>query len=159
MAGRFRFSLEVVRRVRRQAQDAQRRAVADAVRTVTAVENRIEQLTRELADTMDRTRDVHRPGRLDIASLRGHQFYRGHLHRRILESGAELSGRQTELQRERAKLAEATKQLKVIEKLREKHWQRHLTEVRRAEQAAFDEAALQVYRREQHGELSEARVS
>ena len=148
-----------MRRVRRQAQDVQRRAVADALRAVAVVENRIEQLTRELADTMDRTRDVHRPGRLDIASLRGHQFYRGHLHRRLLESGAELAGRHGELQRARAKLAEATKQLKVIEKLREKLWQRHLTKVRRAEQAAFDEAALQVYRRERIEQLSEARVS
>ena len=115
MAGKFRFRLEVVRRVRQQAQDAQRRVLADALRAVTAVEWRIAHLTRELGETMGQARDAQRGRRLDMVSLRGHQFYRGSVHRRILESRTELARRRAELDRERAKLGEATKRLKVME--------------------------------------------
>ena len=55
MAGRFRFRLEAVRRVRKQSQDVQRRMVADAVQAVQEVENRMGRMTEELAMTMDRS--------------------------------------------------------------------------------------------------------
>ena len=143
MAGRFRFRLEVVRRVRQHAQDAQRRVVADAVRAVTAVEQRIERLTQALGDTVEQARGAQRAKRLDLVSLRGHQFYRGWLQRRILESHQELFRHRTELDHQRVKLGEVTSQLKVMEKLREKQWRRHVAEARREEQASFDESALQ----------------
>ena len=159
MAGRFRFRLEVVRRIRRQAQDAQRRVVADAIRAVGTVEQRIDRLTQTLGNTVEQARDAQQARRLDLMSLRGHQFYRGWLHRRILESHAELSQRRAELVRERTRLGEVTKQLKVIEKLREKHWTRYLKEIRREEQAAFDESALQTYLRRRREDREEALVS
>ena len=147
MAGRFRFRLDVVERLRRQAQDARRRVVADALRAVKRVEARIDQLTRQLGDTMDRARGTQGAARIDLVSLRGHQIYRGYLHRRLLQSTAELSQRQRELQTERGKLAEASKRLKVIEKLRERHWNRYVTALRREEQAATDEVAVQGFLR------------
>ncbi len=59
----------------------------------------------------------------------------------------ELVDRNRELDEERSKLAEASKQLKVIEKLREKQWRRHQLEVKREEQSASDESALQMFSR------------
>ena len=159
MAGRFRFRLEVVRRIRQQAQDAQRRVVADAVRAVGAVEQRIDRLTQTLSNTVEQARDAQQERRLDLVSLRGHQFYRGWLHGRILESHAELSRRRTELDRERAELGEVTKRLKVIEKLREKQWNRYLKEIRREEQAAFDESAVQTFLRNRREDCEEAIMS
>lgn len=147
MAGRFRFRLDVVERLRRQARDAQRRVVADAVRGVRRVEQRIAGLTRQLAETVDRTRGVQEAERLDVVSLRGHQIYRGCLHRWILESDAKLGERRGELDTERNRLVEASKRLKVIEKLRERHWRRYLTQLRREEQAITDETAVQVFLR------------
>ena len=145
MARRFRFRLEMVRRLREQARDAQRRVVADAVRAVTHLEDRIARLTRQLDDTADRFRDAQRAERLDVVSLRGHQIFRGWLTRKIAESNEELVRRQASLDYERARLAEVWKRLKAIEKLRERQWERHLTEVAREERAVNDEAALQMY--------------
>jgi len=157
MARRFRFHLETVERLRKQARDAQRRAVADAARAVGTIEERILRLTRQLSDTLDGARDTLRLGRLDLASLRGHELYRGWVHRRIAESYTELACRRSELDVERAKLVEASKQLKVIEKLRERRWRRHLVDVAREEQAASDEAAVQLYlRRRQKRERENA---
>jgi flagellar FliJ protein len=159
MAGRFRFRLEVVRRIRQQAQDAQRRVVADAARAVGVVEAQIDRLTHTLGDTVDRARETQRGKRLDLMCLRGDQFYRGWLHRRILESHAELSGRRADLDRARAELGELTKRLKVIEKLRERQWARYLKDIRREEQAAFDESALQMHLRKQREDRAEALAS
>ena len=147
MAGRFRFRLEVVRRIRRQAQDAQRRVVAESIRAAAAAEERINRLTQDLRHTIDLTREAQGAKALDLVPLRGHQFYSGWLQRQILESDRELAGRRAEVDRERARLAEATKKLKVVEKLREKQWARHMKEVHREEQAAFDEVGAQRYLR------------
>lgn len=148
MARRFRFRLETVRKLRRQAQDVQRRAVADVVRTVGLVEERIAGLTRQLHGTTDQSRNAQQARRLDMASLRGHQFYRSWLHRQITEADAELTRRKAQLEAERARLAEASKRLKVIEKLRERQWTRYRTGVAREEQAAADEAALTMHMRQ-----------
>ena len=147
MAKKFRFRLEGVRRVRAQERDARRREVADAARAVTSAEQRIEELNNELQATMQHTQSEQKQARLDVALLRGHQFRRNHLHRRIIESHAALASKKHELNACRAKLAEASKRLKAIEKLREKQWNRHLTEVRREEQTAGDEVAAQRYLR------------
>lgn len=147
MAGRFRFRLEAVRRVRKQALDAQRRVVADAVQAVQEVENRMGRLTEELDLTMDRSRDARRLYDLDISALRSHQVYRGCIHRRLLESATELVTRRATLDVERSKLAETTKGLKAIEKLRERELASHFKALAREEQAAYDETAAGLYMR------------
>ncbi len=151
MAKRFRFRLEVVRKLREQARDAQRRVVADAVRAVTAVEQRIDRLTHELRGTVQRTRDEQRVELLDITSLRAHQYYRSWLHRKIMEAGIERSDHRRRLDRERARLGEASARLKAIEKLRERRWQRHHLLLKREEQADGDESALRLYGRRAGG--------
>ncbi len=147
MAGRFRFRLEAVRRVRKQAQDTQRRVVAGAVQAVQEVENRMGRLTEELNLTMDRSRDARRLHDLDLSVLRSHQVYRGCIHRRLLESATELVQRRASLDVERSKLAETTKRLKAIEKLRERKLASHVRAWEREEQAGHGEAAVGLYLR------------
>lgn len=147
MAGRFRFRLEAVRRVRKQTQDTQRCVVADAVQAVQEVENRMGRLTEELDLTMDRSRDARRPRDLDISALRSHQVYRGCIHRRLLESATEIVKRRATLDAERSKLAETTKRLKAIEKLRERKLASHVKALEREEQAGHDETAAGLYLR------------
>ncbi|MBU0717083.1 MAG: flagellar export protein FliJ [Planctomycetes bacterium] len=150
MAGRFRFRLEVVRRIRRQAQEVQRRVVAESIRAAAVAEERINQLTQDLRHTVDLTREAHGTRTLDLVPLRRHQYYSGWLQRRILESDRELAERRADVDRERARLAEATKKLKVVEKLREKQWSRYMKDVQREEQAALDEVGAQGYLRRTH---------
>ena len=142
MAKRFQFRLEVVRKLREQARDMQRRVVADAVREVRGVEERVDQLTDQLRATVELTRGEQQTQKLDVPSLRGHQFYRNWLHRRIWESNLELGEKRAKLDTERGKLGEASARLKAIEKLRDKRWARHTTQVHREEQAAMDEVAV-----------------
>ncbi len=141
MAKRFQFRLDVVRGLRKQARDRQRRAVAEALGRVTGVERRIEQLTDELRETVEMSRGERQAERLDLAALRGQQFYRGWLHGALRDSSRELAENKAALDAERTRLGEATAQLKAIEKLRERRWKRHVTQLRREGQAFDDEVA------------------
>ena len=152
MAKKFRFTLEGVRKVRAQECDQRRRDTANAVRAVTRAEKQIAELTDMLRSTIDQTQVEQQQKRPDLRSLKGHYSYRGHLQRRILESQPILAEKQRELVAERARLAEASKRLRTIETVRDKRWLRHLTELKREEQADSDEIATQRYIR-RHGEL------
>ncbi len=156
MARKFRFRLETVLRIRKRARDAQRRIVANAVQSVTRIEEQIDELTRQLDATIERSRDALRNRHPDVVSLRGHLLHRGWLQREIAESNGARAQKRVELDAERARLAETSKRLKVIEMLRDRQWKRFRTEVAREEQAAGDEAALQMHLRRQRQKRREA---
>jgi flagellar FliJ protein len=147
MAAKFRFRLETVLKLRKQEQETHRRAVAEAIRAVGQAEERVGQLSQELKSAFDQRRETQRVSRIDVSSLRGHQIYQGWLQRRILESGIELGERQRMLAERRARLADASKRLKVIEKLRERQLARHELKLRREEQAGQDEIGAQIHMR------------
>ena len=147
MAARFRFRLEVVRKLRKRAQDEQRRVVAECVRRQRQLTQGTEDVDRALRGNVEVTRAASNTGAIDVRSLRLGHAYMGRLQRRASEARAELSECNGQLSAEREKLGDASRQVKAIEKLREKKWERHCTKVRRDEQAAMDEAALQMYGR------------
>ncbi len=147
MVRRFRFRLETVLKLRQRARDQQRRVVAEALRVVAQIETRMTQLTHQLHETIDQSRNVQQAGTLDVRFLSGQEFHRHWLGRKIMESQTELTQKRAEFEAERAKLADAWKKLRVIEKLREKQWQRHRTELTREERTLTDETALNVYLR------------
>jgi len=147
MAKRFRFKLEVVERVRRQEYDRLRRKVSEAVRAVQEVEGHVDRLNDQIRRSLEERIASRQGGTVDVARVRTHEFHRGWLQRHLAEAELGRAERARALDRERQALAEATRRLRVIEKLREKQWQRHLREVRREEQVMTDETALTRYLR------------
>jgi len=147
MARKFKFRLEVVERVRRQARDERRRIVADAVRAVRRMEAHTEAVATQLRRSVEETAATQRADSIDVALVRTQEYHRTWLHRQLAGAREELAQRQKTLASKRHDLAEATKQLRVIEKLRERQWQRHLTEVKREEQTISDEIAITRYLR------------
>ncbi len=105
---------------------------------------------------VDQSRDAMRIQRLDLVSLSGHQVYRGWLDQEIAKSNENLARKRVEVDAERARLAETSKELKVIDKLRERQWKRFSVKIAREEQVANDEAALQMYLRRQRAQRREA---
>jgi len=143
MAAKFRFRLETVLKLRKQEQETHRRAVAEAIHAVGLAEERVSRLSQELRSTFEQRREAQQAACIDVSTLRGHQIYQGWLQRRILESGVEWDERQRMLAEQRSRLADASKRLKVIEKLRERQWTKHQAKQRREEQAGQDEIAAQ----------------
>ena len=157
MARKFRFRLETVRRLREQARDARRSVVSENIRAVTRAEQHRAELVRARSDRMQEMRFVQQTGRLDAVSMRRHFVHDGYLENQLDVSETELTKRLGELRAEQDRLAEASKRLRVIEKLRGRQWRRYLADAAREEQAALDEAAVQPYTRRptpDGGELS-----
>ncbi len=155
MARRFRFRLETVQRLRQRAQDEQRRVVAEHVRKVTGMQERIAGFERQIDTIAGGTRSAQRSPKLDVALLRSHHAHRGWVGYKLGEMHDGLRRAQADLAVEQANLAEAVKRLKVIEKLRERQWARHQLELSREERADADEAAVQMYVRRRSAQLSE----
>ena len=134
MAKRFRFRLDVVERVRRQTRDQHRRVVADAVRAVRQVEDHMASLSDQSRRCVDEMILAQSDARLNVTLVRTQEFHRNWLSRQMVNARVECDRRQGDLASKRGELAEATKQLRVIEKLRERHLQLHVMEVKREEQ-------------------------
>lgn len=147
MAERFRFRLEVVERVRRTTLDRERRALAESLRRAQEVERRLDELNGELRATFERARGSQAMASLDVATLKAEHVLRASLHDRIRRSAAELDEKEAECRTARERVALATRNLRVMEKLRERRWNEHLVDVRRSEQAAEDEAAAGMFLR------------
>ena len=142
MAKRFRFRLDVVERVRRQERDQHRRIVAEAVRAVRQLEDHLASIGHQMRRRVDEMILAQSHASLDVALVRTQEYHRNWLHRQVVNARVELERRQDDLTSKRGELAEATMQLRVIEKLRERQWQRHVMEVKREEQSISDEIAV-----------------
>jgi len=145
MAERFKFRLEAVRKLRRRAQDLQQRVVAQRLRTVVAVQDRLSRLQRQQEEAADSDRILRSESAIDLPLLRQQQFYRLCLDHQMQQGFLDLSQRERELALERERLVEASRRLKIIEKLRERRLQRHQTWLRRFEQSQMDEVASQLF--------------
>ena len=148
MAKRFQFRLDTVERLRKQDVDRRRRVVAEAVRSVTTAEAQLADITRQLRETVEISRGERQASRPDVAALRSHESYGGWLQGKALEAQARLATQRGVLRAERDKLAETSKRLKVIEKLREREWSRFKRDEARREQREADEIGLQQYVRD-----------
>jgi len=154
MAKRFEFRLETVRRLRKQAQDECRRAVAGRLRQISEARGRIARLSEQLGGQQVAARDLVLAGagepdaRLDVRAVRQHRVYMNHLHQSIVETRQELARLGDLLAEDQAALDGATKQLRVIDKLEEKQRKRHELAVQRLETAESDEIATQHARRQ-----------
>ena len=147
MARQFQFRLQVVLKLRQQARDEQRRVVAEHVRGVDAARRRIDSLVDDLAATKGESRGVQLTGDLDVRTLRQHQLHRSWLERSIAGARGEWERRRADLGAQQAMLSELSKRVRVIEKLRERQWERFRFEMAREEQLTNDEAALQLFER------------
>jgi flagellar export protein FliJ len=64
-----------------------------------------------------------------------------------MEANNDLAGANSKLKEQRAVLGHASAQLKAIEKLRERRFERHQQQLKREEQAGADEIAIRMFDR------------
>lgn len=150
MARGFRFRLEVVETLRRRARDAKRRVVAEKLRVVTDIEQRVTRLTTALKEGADLCRASQQGGgSFDIQGMNQHVLRRGWLEQSVASAAIEKERARSELAQAQGVLAEASQHLRVIEKLHERQLKRYRAEIAHRAQAESDEATLQRYVRRQ----------
>jgi flagellar FliJ protein len=155
---RFIFQLEGVLRQRMLAEDQRQRELA-AVRTeYVALEEQLRAMDQEVKQSGADLRDNHLVGRLDLAFLAAHRRYSLAMQRKAIALAEKMAAAGQKVEQAQRALAEAAKQRKIIEKLREKRQAEWKLDQARKEMAVTDEVAARIgYLRmiEQAGQTAE----
>ena len=141
MAKRFTFRFETLLKIRRQREDERKRVVAARTRQIRTVRRQIAGLEKQIDDELRAIRCGQTPGILDMQQLIRHRYWLGRLHRGLLDAQGHLAGLEARLAQERAVLAEAAVQRRILEKLKERLRQRHRDVQDRLEIRQADEMA------------------
>lgn len=141
MARRFIFRFETLLRIRRQREDEHKRIVAARVREIQKTREQMAALDRQIQDELHAIRSGQQPGQIDMQQVVRHRHWLGRLHKAVLDGQARLRFLEARLVQERAALAEAAKQCRILEKLRERQELRHLQEQERLETRVTDDLA------------------
>lgn len=161
MAKRFKFRLTTLRKLRKQRQDECRRVVGARLRQVTGAEEQLDGFGDQLALQTAAMRRLASPPAdvgegaaqaatvwtVDLTAVRRHRAYTNQLRAGIVAGQQQLASLKVELSKQQAVLGEATKQVRILDKLEERQRRRHELAVSRAEVAQSDEIAAQFARR------------
>ncbi|MBP7933858.1 MAG: flagellar FliJ family protein [Phycisphaerae bacterium] len=139
MAKRFTFRFETMLRIRRQREDERKRIVASRLREIRNLQKYMASLEQQIHDELRAIRIGRQPGTIDMQQIIRHRQWLGCLHKSVLEGQAKARFLEAELARERADLADAAKQRRILEKLKERQWEQHRSEQDRVEALAADD--------------------
>ena len=140
---KFHFRLATLLRLREDARDERRVELADSQRADAELEMQLSRLQAEQRQLQGECRKAAAPGSVDVSRLAEAQAYAATLRER--EAGVQRK-RQTlavEIERRRAALLEADRDVQTLEKLRDHQSDAYRQEEDRREGKRLDEAALQ----------------
>lgn len=145
----FTFRLATLLRLRESIRDQRRQDLAQALRAEELLRREQQRVEDELRQLTERARQAAAPGEVHVDTLLEAERFELVLlaRRRLLASQQETL--QAEIQRRRAALVEANRQVQVLQRLRQRQAERHRQEENRREVLALDEVAQrQAYARE-----------
>jgi flagellar export protein FliJ len=145
---KFRFRLATLLRLRESARDERRAELAQAYRADEILRHRRARLARELSDLETRTRSCSAPGELDLDRLLETRRYELVLRSQEERLRGQRQALEAEIERRRQALIDASRQVRVLEQLRQKQHERHRREEIRQEVRQTDEAASRCTRQE-----------
>ena len=149
MAKAFRFRLAKLLDLRLRERDEQRMRFARAFKACHEVDEMIAALNQELVtDKLPRKDDKtarHERDLIDVEVMRCHEHYWRATQQRIADARLRRVTLQEQLQAERERLIEASRKVKVIEKLRERRWAEHEKMLLEAERRADDDRSAARY--------------
>jgi flagellar FliJ protein len=141
---RFKFQLEGVLEHRRNVEEEKQRALAKVSGEMHRLENELRELDRLAMGATADLRENRLVGRLDMSFLAAHRRFTGSVQRRAIALAQKMALVQREIEKARGALAEAAKQRKIIEKLRERQLSRWQEQRKRAENDEMDDIGMQL---------------
>jgi flagellar FliJ protein len=154
---KFVFRLGVLLRLRESRRDECRSALAEAYRVDEVLRKQLEGMARELDALREFCRRKASPGTVDVDRLVEAQRYElvaRAQQRRVLQQRQTVS---EEIDRRRQALVEADREVRVLEKLRQRQAEQHRCEEEVKETRRLDEVATQQTFRRMQQSLQEAR--
>jgi flagellar FliJ protein len=141
---RFIFKLDGVLQHRERIEQEHQRALAVVTAELVRLQGDLRQITDEMNRNAADVRDNHLVGKLNMSYLAAHRRYMLGMQRKMQNSVEVIGAQQQLVEAARAHLAEATKQKKILEKLRERYHERWKVDQARQEASALDELATQM---------------
>ena len=144
MARRFQFRLQTLLELRAlREREARRRVAAQQAQIA-----RLDQADRDAAAEIGRQQSAllqaQESGAIDLAALQRGRAWIAHLRNTIAQRHVQREQLKAVLAELRAAWTQARTQARIVEKLRERRWQRYRKDRERREQAASDELAQQL---------------
>jgi flagellar FliJ protein len=136
---RFQFRLSTLLKIRESDRDERRVRLAEALQAQRILHERIEELQRERATISRESRAAIEPGQLDIDRVLRVSRYELLLDAQIDHLTKRDEQLHEEIERRREALVEADREVKTLEKLRQRRHGEFETQQRIAEQKAMDE--------------------
>jgi flagellar FliJ protein len=146
----FKFRLQTLLRLRIAERDQRRAELAKAIRAEEMLRGDLRKLGQERAEAVQRGRELKSPGSANVDALLQTHRYEMVLAAQSRQLETQIAQVQAEAERRRLILVEADRQVRVLEKLRERQAAAHRREADRLEMKQLDEAAVlgYVHRRE-----------
>jgi flagellar FliJ protein len=140
---KFVFPLEALLRQRLHAERERQRELASCQAEMVRLQQELKGLNDELQGSARDMKANHLTGPLDVAFLAAHRRYSLAMQQKGMGLVQDMARQQKKVDDAQRLLAEAAKERKVIEKLREKQFERWKQEADRKDQADADEAGAQ----------------
>ena len=145
----FRFRLATFLRLREATRDERKAELAKAYRADAILAGREDDMQQEMRTLQQRQRKEVAPGAIDVDSLLGAQRYELQLRGQLAQLAHQRQLLAGEISRRQQALVEANREVRVLEKLRDKLAQRHRDEENYRQQRQLDETAQQRALREE----------
>jgi flagellar FliJ protein len=141
---KFRFRLQAVLRHRLQIEEERQRALATVQQQLTTLTNELKAMDDQVEQANQDLRTNHLVGPVNVGYLTAHRRFIVGVRRQAMMLVQRMALVQKQVDDARLALAEAAKQRKIIEKLREKQLDRWRQEAARKEGDALDEIGMQI---------------
>ncbi len=138
---KFKFRLATLLRLREATRDERRRQLAEAYQADDLLNERIDEVMQRLTGLRNRYRRYSGPGTLDVDRLVETQRFEMAMKAQRSQLDGQRETLATEIERRRLALVEANREVRVLEKLREKQVTRHRRDENRRETKVLDEVA------------------
>jgi flagellar export protein FliJ len=139
--GKFKFRLATLLRLREATRDERRTELAQAYRADEIIQQEKQRLARDLVALKDQARRASAPGRLDLDRLLETRRHEVLLRSQEQHAEQQHEAIQAEIQRRRQAAVDANRQVRVLEQLRQRQYERHRQGENRQEVKQLDEAA------------------
>jgi flagellar FliJ protein len=135
---KFIFKLETVLRQRTSVEQQRQRELSIVQGRLTILENQLRAIDAAVRGSEEDLRRNRLTGKLDLNFIAAHRRYAFSMQRKALEAAGQIAAASKLVDEARKKLLEAAKQRKIMEKLREKQFQRWQHDLAHRENAELD---------------------
>jgi flagellar FliJ protein len=141
---KFVFKLQAVLRQRKHVEQDKQRQLAQRQSKLLELQNLLLQMQQTVQNSNEDLRQNRLVGRLDMGFIAAHRRFLTGIQRQAVAMAQKIALAQRAVDDARAELAEAAKQRKIMEKLRERQLDRWRAEQSRRELADLDEVGMQL---------------